>query len=382
MKVFYSGERFIEGIVSSCHNSIFLDIEQQKWNYVDSIAEADLVCVFGGSSYIEDLKTQYKNLLDEGYTNQLILFVDLFHIDEIGWHWHWEAIKEFYASKGIDNVAYTHNDKNFNGEKTIYNDLMFNRQKAYFTDYGRLKPYEKLWTYNATQKCFNLADITNDSTSDFIYISPNRIYPYPHTRNKIREDLLIFLNKKNAKGFISVAQNSLLLEPEETGLVIDLKNKEFGGGGTWFPIANKYYQKSFISIYVETVAGNKDGGILPLYETYRAVTEKTFDPLIKGHFILPFGYQGIVDDIKSYGFILPDFIDYSYDKIVNINDRFESFKSEIDKILDWPLAKWQTHYRANIDILRHNRELFFNKPYDSLYDKILALRNKPINTVV
>ncbi len=92
--------------------------------------------------------------------------------------------------------------------------------------------------------------------------------------------------------------------------------------------------------------------------------------MIKGHFILPFGYAGIIEDIKSYGFILPDWIDYSYDKIQNNDQRFAKFLKTVKETVEIPLESWHIHYTKSFDIIRHNRQVFFNRPYDSLYDSI------------
>jgi hypothetical protein len=136
--------------------------------------------------------------------------------------------------------------------------------------------------------------------------------------------------------------------------------------GGWYPVANRYYQTTFYSIYCETIPGMAEHSY-----PYKSITEKTWDPLIKGHFILPFGYQGLVDHIRSYGFKLPDWIDYSYDYIENDDLRFEAFIKSAEKLLEYSIYDLQRFHEKDRDMLLHNRRLFWEKPYDSLYDKVV-----------
>jgi hypothetical protein len=156
------------------------------------------------------------------------------------------------------------------------------------------------------------------------------------------------------------------------GLILETDNPhadQFLNNGGWYPIANHYYQGTYFSMYCETITGNEN-----LFEEtikYRSITEKTWDPLIKGHFILPFGYMGLVDDIRSYGFKLPDWIDYSYDTLPNTDERFDSYANSAKKLLDLSIDELHELYKKDRDILVHNRELFWTRPYDSLHDKVI-----------
>ena len=131
-------------------------------------------------------------------------------------------------------------------------------------------------------------------------------------------------------------------------------------------MANHYYNSSYISIYVETVTTG----------TYtKTITEKTWDPLIKGHFILPYGYSGLIKDIESYGFILPKWIDYSYDQELNDDRRWKKYEKSVENILSKSLEQIDELYQKDKKILEHNRSVFFSRPYDSLYEKINLFRS-------
>jgi hypothetical protein len=94
------------------------------------------------------------------------------------------------------------------------------------------------------------------------------------------------------------------------------------------------------------------------------VTEKTLDPLLKGHFVLPFANAGFVKYVKSQGWRLPDFIDYSYDSIDDNNLRFVSYCEELDRLLNLSMDKWRQHWVDNLDILHYNRNQLYERDYD------------------
>lgn len=123
----------------------------------------------------------------------------------------------------------------------------------------------------------------------------------------------------------------------------------------WFPLHEVYYKTSMLNIYVETITYGKH---------LRSITEKTWEPLIHGQLILPFGYQGMIEDIKSYGFKLPDFIDYYYDTIPD-DRRWEHYAKEVLRILDMGFDTIHHHWQQNLDIIKHNRQVFFDKGYRS-----------------
>ena len=114
----------------------------------------------------------------------------------------------------------------------------------------------------------------------------------------------------------------------------------------------------------------------------RSVTEKTFDPLIQGNFILPFGYPGLIKDILSYGFKLPNWIDYSYDSILDDDERFDAYMESLKKLNDYSLQQLFDMATADISILEYNRSIFYSRPYSYplLADKIkLCIENNEAN---
>jgi hypothetical protein len=98
-----------------------------------------------------------------------------------------------------------------------------------------------------------------------------------------------------------------------------------------------------------------------------AITEKTYDALIKGHFILPFSCKGFLKFLTSKGFRLPGFIDYSYDQVTDDDLRFEVYCQELDRLMHLPLDDWKQLWKDHYDsVIKYNQNLFFTKPYDVL----------------
>lgn len=132
----------------------------------------------------------------------------------------------------------------------------------------------------------------------------------------------------------------------------------------YHPLHNAYYNETYFSVYCETI---EISGTV-------CVTEKTFDPLIKGHFILPFGSAGTVAAIRRHGFRLPEFIDYSYDTEVNDDLRFEIFIQEFERLVSLGHSQWQQHWVDNQDLLRYNRQVFWDRDYDRVnFNQLLRM---------
>jgi hypothetical protein len=256
---------------------------------------------------------------------------------------------------------------NFALDMEIPYDFLWNRQKIYFTDYNLIDLSNRLYTNGADIKNFELNRIRKmpDEKTHSIrkFLCPNRIYNFDHPRIEFRKKLNSFLNKYKDHGHYANTFTGSYFSAQNP--IVDNILAQ-GGGGTWFPIANYYYSGTYFSIFTETVTSQCDED-----HPYRSITEKTWDPLIKGHFILPFGYKGIIDHIKSYGFKFPDWIDYSYDMIEDHDLRFESFLNSAEKLLNHSLKDFEDFFTKDFEMLEHNRKVFWERPYDSLYDKVV-----------
>jgi hypothetical protein len=349
------------------YHSHFLpfDLEDDRFQPVSNINDADIIPLLISSNAIE-IQNKIKHIQKLGFKKQKILVLDIFHIDDdidyIAWYNSViENIKELIdADVGIvhTNMA----DKN-----NIYYDFLWNREKAYFTDYNRYDLSDRVWTWSANIQMFGLRKILRDGGHMRKFLCPNRVYYTEnnniqnHTRFKYRDSLKTSIQEKD--GYYSDPGQGIVLEPEQKEV---LKEMLHGQGGTWYPVSNNLYNSSYYSVYVETITATSEKR-----NRYRSITEKTWDPLIKGHFVLPFSYQGIIEDIKSYGFEMPKWIDYSYCDIYDDKERFEKFLKTFDDLYQLSFNDLNQLFAQDKDILENNRRLFWTRPYDSLYDKLV-----------
>jgi len=251
----------------------------------------------------------------------------------------------------------------------IQYDFLWNRQKLYFTNYDNVSLEDRVWTQHQPRQTFMLTEIQKNTSSCKKFLAPNRaVYHDTYdvdlklTRSHARESLTTHLTDEVA--FFS----DWTIDPKKIlpceGFELNHEKNNFHG---WCPVANDIYNSSYISIYVETLA---------MKNSIRGITEKTFDPLIKGHYILPYGYPGLIEDIRSYGFFLPDWIDYTYDEEVSDHKRFNLFLREFYKLSSFPMSFFERQFNKELDRLYYNRNLFFTKPYDSLTEKLTRFFEK------
>jgi hypothetical protein len=100
--------------------------------------------------------------------------------------------------------------------------------------------------------------------------------------------------------------------------------------GAYNPVPDKFFQQSCLSIYVESNCVRND---------LIHITEKTFEPLIKGHFILPFSNPGTIARLRYMGFKFPEFIDYGFDDIQDPDERFAALLAEFERLMGTDLYK-------------------------------------------
>jgi hypothetical protein len=262
-------------------------------------------------------------------------------------------------------------------------DIMFNRTKAYFSQLPFLNHFtntEISWLW-AGNRCYDSEQWSRKSQyRSKIFIACNRDY---NRVASIRPKLTRLLETYHDKGYVSgntphdcsqksaslyshrddPTSNGALTFDVDTGSVIDRTgNFTMIGDRTlgYAPVHQNYYEDSFISIFGETLEwGNAV-----------VVSEKTFTPLIQGHFILPFGARHTVATIEKLGFQLPDFIDYSYDQVASDNDRQRRYLEEVERLLGFPNQWWESRRNENLDLLFYNKRLFWTKPLDQFLPSV------------
>jgi hypothetical protein len=345
------------------HAMIWLDMEPAPWQFTDDITDAEIIFVMQcwefNTAQAEAVRQRYR-------PGQIILFCCLGTTGD-------GAETDAVIERGLapwrditDRFIWVHhNSQQRTYPNAVYYDAIWNRQKLYYTDHTRCDLNDRLWTYESSTAMFELAPLVKNDTPRK-WLAPMRIY-YDHYRDRplagrslLRSRLQQLLADQPA--WTSNPQRGSILPPQEC---IDpvLRHMMSGRGGTWYPVANWFYEDSYVSIYVESVTKNCGT---------RTLSEKTFDPLIKGHFVLPFAYPGVIADIRGYGFQLPDWIDYSYDDIADDDLRWDSYVASCRELFKLEMCDLHQHWLRDLPMIEHNRSLFWQRPYDELYPKIAA----------
>jgi hypothetical protein len=271
------------------------------------------------------LKYRYKMLLSfdikHNYENQIR---DLWRI---------------HKSTAADLMVVNAQDPKWQHKKIVFNDYLFNRTKAYYLGYD-FHPDTPRWYYSGSDN-YKIIDHPAPELKNKIYIAPNNSR---QGKRKFRYQLVNFLLKTHsAQGYIGDPSQALVLPSNRHTQVLG-----------YSPPGDIYYQDTFINIYGETIE----------YGSTFAVTEKTFDPLIKGHFILPFGIYNFVKNTKDmYNFQFPEFIDYSYDQILDDESRYQAYQSEVSRLLSLDIDTWRQNWKDNQNVIKHNQQVFYDRPY-------------------
>lgn len=337
-------------------------LEKNNFTFSNKIEECDIV----GLLRDQDL---HKNQIDIILKNQNIKYVfllDLFHIYEES-HGDIEFIKEMNTTLKKNKVKLFYIHTNIHSDPEVYDDIFYdylwNRQKAAFTDFENSGLQNTEFFGSATNKMFELNEIKKIN-NPVKFLNVDRI-----CSNVFDSSWNDRTTKRIVLKYILEKEDGLINDPER-GISFDsqeILEDEFPQKFAAFsPVHTKYYESSYISIYVESLSYLNPEG-----RYFKSVTEKTWNPLLKGHFILPFGYNGLIENIQEYGFKLPTWINYGYDNISNDKVRFIEYIREVKRVVSKSRKELKKLYEQDRWILEHNRSIFFNKPFDNLYQKTL-----------
>jgi hypothetical protein len=333
------------------------------WTAVYSVAEADVIPL------IPDISSNYDPawLRSVVQPHHIILILNVTHAaEDFDSNYVQHVAMELEGVTDRFLIAHTNANSLVMGSdpRLVYWDCLFDRSRLYFTDYRCIRDLPpQVWTMNTHAGTFTLSDDRRRISRKFL--APMRVYPTGepiNRRMRLRQRLRDHLEDRG--GLISRPEQSVTFLPQGCDSLAfgGILNNTAGVGGVWEPMANCYYDVTAASIYVETIVSGHQ---------MHTITEKTWDPLIKRHFILPFGYPGMIRDlVQDYGVLLPDFIDYSYDTIPDFEERFSAYLTSVDQFLALSLEELQTLVFNHSELLEHNRSIFFNRGYHSLYNKV------------
>jgi hypothetical protein len=136
------------------------------------------------------------------------------------------------------------------------------------------------------------------------------------------------------------------------------------------PPARKYFDNTYISAQVESLCK----GPTVLY------SEKTYDQLIQGRFVMNFGPRHFYCTLVNNGWKLPVGVDYSWDDVEDhdtdshIIDTEPRFMAYIKSLVELASNMEQLHelFVANVDVFAHNQQQLRQKPYDIISLEQLA----------
>jgi hypothetical protein len=280
-----------------------------------------------------------------------ILFLDIWHGTE---NQHKKILRLLEDPRRI--VVSNLINPELNHPRHVFVDFVFNRTKAYYSQF----PFQvgtKPWYYHGIQSFIDCELVSAESKKK-IFISPSMTY----NGTRVHRTMIVkFLENYKNIGYLSNYddQGTFLYPHIEFPYLYSIEDLEqqdrplsynFWG---YCPPHNAYYQNTFISIYGETIEYG---------DTY-IVSEKTYDPLIKGHFILPFSNKGFIALLKEQGILFPSFIDYSYDNIADNQNRFLAYKDEAQRLLNMSLDDWRQHYQNSLELLYQNKLWFHQRNY-------------------
>lgn len=209
-------------------------------------------------------------------------------------------------------------------------DFMWNRYRSYYTE---TVPYNDLYLHHyagPTAYRIPTLDFYNQRTKKFLSMT-GREFGY---RTSLYE-----LVKDYSEGYTSNRSRGVTLEGHPVT-------------GAFRPVPNNFYMDSYISIYCESNFLRPD---------LIHITEKTYEPLIKGHVILPFSNPGTISRLRDMGFCMPNFVDYSFDTIADPAARFSAV---IEIFKDLTMQNLHRLCQENQTVFEHNQACIKNIDYD------------------
>jgi hypothetical protein len=304
--------------------------------------------------------------LNTDITAKIHLKIDIFHSfeNQIVNITHWPK-NRYHVVTGINKKSYV-------SQQVLSVDFIFNRTKAYYQNYPFRSGTNK-WYY-LKPEAYPMLDLPESTAKIFIFLAPNKTY----NNTRVYRTRLVNFLKQNfgdwalGYGFIGNCDDSPDMHlyghldfktvPDNSHDLFLLKDGTKPSQDCYMPIHNSYYYHTFISIYAETIE----------YGDTIVVSEKTYDPLIRGHFILPFSTEGFIQHLKTLGFLFPEFIDYTYDAISDPDLRYQAYENEIRRLTNFDIQTWRDHWDQNLNLLYHNKKVFVDRPYDRIdFDQLI-----------
>lgn len=265
-----------------------------------------------------------------------VVFYDLVHTGDYEHSLYSEFVSNFDHPQRVYLTVNQSPNFKLADVKVIAWDFMWNRYKSYYT---RRIPEHLYLHHYAGPNAYRLPDLNFDLPKEKLFMSlTGREFGY-------RTQLYEFV--RDYDGYVSNRTRGVTLEQRPVT-------------GAFCPVPNQFYLDSYISIYTESNF---------LAQNLVHITEKTFEPLVKGHIILPFSNPGTIDRLIDMGFVMPEFVDYSFDKEPDPATRLNMLLEEFKRLSMQNIARL---YREHAEVFKNNQQCLQKIDYDQ---RILELYN-------
>ena len=271
-------------------------------------------------------------------SSRAVIFYDLVNTGDYEHTKFCEFVSNFDHPRKIYLTANQSSELKLANVQIVSWDFMWNRYRSYYTE---TVPYDKLHLHHyAGPAAYQIPKLDFDKQRGKKFLSMTG-REFGHRTN------LYEAVKDYSEGYVSNRSRGITLEGRPVT-------------GAFEPVPNTFYEDSYVSIYCESNFLRTD---------LVHITEKTYEPLIKGHVILPFSNPGTISRLKAMGFQMPDFVDYSFDNIRDTHTRFEAVLEQFKHLMMQNLSRL---YKQNQSVFEHNQACVTKIGYDQrileLYD--------------
>lgn len=277
-----------------------------------------------------NIKENYENYcIERGYADRMKVFPIMWSLSSKSNEYYqlYNEQKTSFGSFSNDCSVCKKEDIDLDKERDKH-FLMFNR---------RLRPhrYYSILMFNK----LNILDkfnISYDFETCMNYVFDKENYKHHGDDKQFRDELL----KENEK----------VLNGELKKSIIDYDDLPNVWG------FNFEQKESYLNSYIHIISETN------FYESGLYLSEKTWKPMGQLQPFIMMGPAGSLELIRSYGFKTFDgFIDESYDKIENNEERFKFLINEIERLSNLPKEELKNWYKSIFnDILVHNQKVLID----------------------
>ena len=341
-----------------CDPKIFFDLNGEPYRMVEDDRDGPVDVLLTYPWYRRTEADQQR----AQYRHRIAVEIDLWHGFESCIAWYNQS-GSYHSNNYMITVAGT--DSTVNNPNIVPLEFSFNRLKAYYSQF----PFSPDWIpyYHNGPYTYVVPQLTNGSNKTKIFVAPvntaNARADHPVRARTAVAQLIRqhYYHLGHMSDYSEQHPNDYLHSHYVFPTMNNLnwiKNQPIKPTQIFYgvPPHNAYYEDTFLSIFGETMESG----------TTQVITEKTLDPLIKGHFILPFSTPHFCDMVRDRGILLPDFIDYSYDTIEDFDQRLAQWLAEVQRLLSMPIEHWRELHAKNFDLLYENQVWMWRRDYDRI----------------